>query len=62
MKYFPDKQWLCSELDRLLRKVDATGSVERKCSGGRKRMARTSKNIETVEEIVLRQKEAPRTR
>jgi len=27
---FPDKDWSCSALDRLLRQIDATGSADRK--------------------------------
>jgi len=32
---FPDKDWSCSELDRLLRQIDATGSADRKSGSSR---------------------------
>jgi len=37
LEEFPDKDWSCSALDRLLRKIDATGSVHRKSVSSRER-------------------------
>ena len=32
LEEFPDKDWSCSALDRLLRQIDATGPADRKSS------------------------------
>jgi len=37
LEEFPDKDWFCSALDRLLRQTDATGSTDRKSSSSRER-------------------------
>jgi len=34
---FPDKDWSCSALDRLLQQIDATGSADRKSGSSRER-------------------------
>ena len=35
-------------MDRLLQKIDATGSTEMKYGNGMKRTARTSENVDTL--------------
>jgi len=45
-------------VDQLLRKIDATGSAQRKYSSGRKCTARMSENIDAVEELCLSQEDA----
>jgi len=35
LEKFPDKDWSCSALDRLLRQIDATGSTDRKSGSSR---------------------------
>ena len=35
LEEFPDKDWSCSALDRLLRQIDATGSADRKSGSSR---------------------------
>jgi len=37
LEKFPDKDWSCSALDRLLRQIDATGSADRKSGSSRER-------------------------
>ena len=37
LEEFPDKDWSCSVLDRLLRQIDATGSADRKSASSRER-------------------------
>jgi len=37
LEEFPDKDWSCSALDRLLRQIDATGSADRKSGSSRER-------------------------
>jgi len=34
---FPDNDWSCSALDRLLRQIDATGRADRKSDSSRER-------------------------
>ena len=34
---FPDKDWSCSALDRLLQQIDATGSADKKSGSSRER-------------------------
>jgi len=34
---FPDKDWSCSALDRLLRQIEATGSADMKSGSNRER-------------------------
>ena len=41
LEEFPDKDWSCSALDRLLRQIDATGSADRKSGSSRERMVCT---------------------
>jgi len=35
LEEFPDKDWFCSALDRLLRQIDATRSADRKSGSSR---------------------------
>ena len=58
---FPNKAWSQTSLKRLLRKVDASGSIDRKNGSGRKRTARTDANIAAVEELTMSQESAPGT-
>ena len=37
LEEFPDKNWSCSALDRLLRQIDVTGSADRKAGSNRER-------------------------
>ena len=37
LEEFPDKDWSCSALDRLLRQIDATGSTDMKSGSRRER-------------------------
>ena len=37
LEEFPDKDWSCSALDRLLRQMAATGSADRKSGSSRER-------------------------
>ena len=42
LEEFPDKDWSCSALDRLLRQIDATRSADRKSGSSRERTICTS--------------------
>ena len=52
---FPGKDWSAGRLDKLLRKIDETQSVQRKAGSGRPRAARTEENIEIVQELICSQ-------
>jgi len=41
LEKFPDKDWSCSAMDRLLRQIDATGSADRKSDSSRERTVYT---------------------
>ena len=41
LEEFPDTDWSCSALDRLLRQIDATGSADRKSGRSRECMVCT---------------------
>lgn len=61
MKEFPQKGWKRSGLDFLLRKIWATGSVDRQPGSGRPRSVRTDDNIAAVHDLALSQEDAPQT-
>ena len=43
---FPDRNWSIAALNRLIAKIDATGSAEKRYGGGRSRTARTMENFD----------------
>jgi len=61
IKEFPQKCWNKNGLDVLLRKIRATGGVDCKQGSGRPRSVRTPENINTVQDLVLSQENAPQT-
>ena len=61
LKEFPNKNWSVNSLNKLLQKIDRTGSVDRKPGSGKTRKARTAQNVDSVEELVLSQEDAPGT-
>jgi hypothetical protein len=61
LKEFPNRSWSRSSLDKLLKKIDQTGTVDRRPGSGKKRTARTVENVESVEELALSQENAPGT-
>ena len=61
IKEFPDKNWKKGTLDNFLRKLKATGSVERTVGSGRPRSSRTEDNITAVEELIQSQEGKPKT-
>jgi len=58
---FPSKDWSRKELDNLLRRIDATGSADRKAADVPGRQERQSVNITKVEELIYSQEDAPGT-
>jgi len=61
MSEFPDKNWKRSSLDKLLKKIQQTGMVQRKKGSGRPKTARTAQNVSAVEELALSQESQPNT-
>src|SRR5215469_8642999 len=61
LKEFPTKEWTLGGLNKLLKKIDVTGSVDRKFGSGRPRTVRTDERINQVEKLVLSQENAPQT-
>ena len=61
LKEFPEKGWSCSGLEKLLRKIDTTGTTQRRAGSGRPRSARNDDNIEQVGALVLSQEDRPQT-
>ena len=59
LKEFPNKKWSKSQLHRLIKTIDATGSVDRRCGSGRPKTARNVVNVEDVEELILSQEDMP---
>jgi len=53
LKEFPRKSWSHSRLDKIIRKIDCTGTCKRLPGSGRPRSARTAEKIEKVEILVL---------
>ena len=58
---FPSKQWLLGGLNKLLKKIDETGSVKRSKGAGRPQSVRHNDNIERVEQLALSQEDKPGT-
>ena len=63
MSMFPDKQWSLGSLKKLTRKIDDTGTVDRRSApgSGRPRTARVADKIDEVDDLVLSQDNAPNT-
>ena len=63
MSMFPDKQWSLGGLKKLIRKIDDTGTVDRRSTpgSGRSHTARVADKIDEVDDLVLSQDNAPNT-
>ena len=61
LREFPEKHWTRSGLDKLLRKIRVTGSVDRVIGSGRRRSSRTQENVGLVGDLILSQEDAPNT-
>src|SRR6218665_3701092 len=58
---FSNKGWFLSSVIKLLKKIDETGTAERKPGSSKKRTTRTVENVELVERLALSQENAPGT-
>ena len=61
IKEFPSKGWNKNGLDKLLRKIRSTGSVDRKPGSGRPHSMSTAEKIDAVQDLVLSQEDKPQT-
>jgi len=58
---FPEKSWTKRGVNKQLKKLPNTGTVDRRPGSGRQCSARTEKNVETVNDLVLSQEDKPQT-
>jgi hypothetical protein len=61
IKEFPTRNWSLASVKRLLKKIDNTGSADRKKGSGKQRSKRTVLNIAMVDEMILSQEGQPGT-
>src|SRR6218665_32028 len=61
LEEFSNKGWCPSAVIKLLKKIDESGTVERKPGSGKKRTTRTVENFELVERLALSHENAPGT-
>ena len=57
---FPDKSWKLGTVDKLLKKICKTGTIDRQPGSGRPRSVRINENIKNVENFVLSQEDKPK--
>ena len=58
---FREKSWTKRGVNKLLKKLRDTGTVDRRSVSGRPRSARTEENVETVNDLVLSQEDKLQT-
>ena len=58
---FPEKSLTTLGVNKLLKKLRDTGTVDRRPGSGRPRSARNEENVETVNDLVLSQEDKPQT-
>ena len=56
---FPGKGWTAGGLDKLLKRIDQTGKIDRKKGSGRPSSVRNKRNIKKVEMMILSQEDNP---
>jgi len=56
---FPEKSWTTAGVNKLLKKLQNTGTVDRRPGSGRPCSARTEENVETLNDLVLSQEDKP---
>src|SRR6218665_1637185 len=61
LREFPHKSWSRGKLDKIIRKIDCTGTSKDLPGSGRPRTAQTVENIEEVETLALIQEDFPQT-
>jgi len=61
LKEFASKNWKVGSLNKLLKKIDSTGSIARRPGSGRRRSARTAEKVDQVGDLVQSQDDHPQT-
>ena len=61
LKEFSNRNWTLGGLNKLLRKIDDFGSVDRHAGSGRPRNARTVANVDAVANLVQSPDDQPRS-
>jgi len=52
MSEFPGRNWKLSSLSRLIKKIDETGSLDRKVGSGRPRSVQTADSIACIDHAI----------
>ena len=60
-KEFPSKKWTQSTIDRLITKIQTTGTTDRKRGSGRPTTVSTPENVAQIEELAASQEDMPGT-
>ena len=55
MKESPQRGWSRASLDRLVQKIDANGTTDRRPGSGRPKSVRTTDNIAVVQDLICSQ-------
>jgi len=58
---FPEKGWTKRGVNKLLKKLRDTDTVDRRPGSGRLHSSHTEENVETVNDLVLSQEDKPQT-
>ena len=61
LKEYPNREWKKKTVQKFLKKLRETGSIERRPGSGRPKSARTEENINAVEQLILSQEGKPGT-
>ena len=61
MREFPSRKWKKRTLCDLIKRIDETGTIDRKKGSGRPRSARTTSNIQIVGDLICSQEGNPCT-
>ena len=61
IREFPTKGWSVSSVNKLLKKSRDTDTTARRAGSGRCRGARIDDNVDSINELVLSQEDAPKT-
>ena len=61
LKEYPNCEWKKATVQKFLKKLRETGSIERRPGSGRPKSSKTEENINTVEQLILSQDGKPGT-
>jgi hypothetical protein len=61
IKEFPNKHWKIRTINKLIRKINVTGSAARRVGSGRPKTVRTAVNIHLIEQLICSPPNVPRS-